>query len=100
MSSAIAFDQTERRTLPLAGLTGILAATAALLYASGGRPHLPTTLPSLLELRVTLQSSDAPLAGLGYLFSTLAWLVWAWIMATLLLQVALLALERLPHIGR
>ena len=75
-------------------LIPVLAASAAILYRIAGLPHLPARLPTWLEILVTLRGSDVPLGALGYLFTTAAWLVWLWIAGTLVLQLVLLAVER------
>ena len=56
-------DPTESnpRPLPLVVFIAILAASGAFLYAVSGRPHLPSRIPSWLEILVTLQGSYVPL---------------------------------------
>src|SRR5579884_615362 len=81
-------ENTPSGPLGLVGLILTLGVVALALDRVAGLPHLPGRLPSGLEIVVTLQGSDVPLAALGYIFTTAAWLVWLWIAVTLVAQVA------------
>lgn len=67
----------------------------AALALTAGLPHLPATIPSWERLRQILQGTDVPLAGTGYILTTLAWAIWAWLAGSLLLQLLSVPVERL-----
>ena len=83
--------------LPLIGLIVALGVSAWLLYAAAGLLRLPGQLPNADTLRMTLQGSSIPLEGLAYVLSTLAWLIWAWLALSVILQVALALAELATH---
>lgn len=75
------------RTLPLVVMIAILVGSGLFLHAIAGAPHLPSRIPSWAEVLVTLQGSDVPLEWFAYAFTTAAWLIWIWTVASLLLQL-------------
>jgi DNA-binding SARP family transcriptional activator len=83
--------------LPLLGLIVALAVSGWLLYAAAGRPRLPGELPSADTLRMTLQGSSIPLEGLAYALTTVAWLIWAWLALSVILQMALAVADLATH---
>lgn len=74
-----------------------LAVGAAALYLTGGPPHLPGEMPSWRLIATTLQGSSLPLGALGYILTSAAWLVWAWIVASLLLRLLVAGADSLAH---
>jgi len=90
-------NQREPRPLPLVWVVIILAAGGFVLYHFGGLPHLPRRIPSWTEILVTLQGSELPLDWFAYAFTTAAWILWTWCVASLLLQVATALIELVTH---
>ncbi len=86
---------TEQRHswLGLCGLILALAAAAVVLYALAGPPHLPAQLPSWTTVWLTLRGSYLPLEVLAYVFTTAAWVLWLWIVASLALRAVALSVE-------
>ena len=82
-----------RGFLGLLGLIFGLALGGAALYAVAGLPHLPAALPSWDVVVLTLRGSDLPPETLGYLLTTAAWVLWLWIVASLLLRSLVVAAE-------
>src|SRR5258708_1999163 len=82
-------DQMEShpRPLPFFGFIAILAASGAFLYTISGPPHLPSRVPSWIEVLVTLQGSYVPLEWFAYAFTTAAWILWIWIVGSLVLRL-------------
>jgi DNA-binding SARP family transcriptional activator/nucleoid-associated protein YgaU len=99
MQAMIRTDEEYRRPSYL-GLIGMLVGVllgAVALYATGGTPHLPTQLPSWRMVGATLHGSSLPLGVVAYILSTTAWAVWLWIVASLLLRIAVLASDAVTH---
>ena len=76
-------------TTSLAVLTLVLGAIGIALFVVAGRPALPTSVPAPNDVGSMLRGSDLPLAAIGYALVDAAWLVWAWIVLSMLLRVAL-----------
>jgi DNA-binding SARP family transcriptional activator len=83
--------------LALVRLVLVLVASAWLLHLMAGPPRLPDGLPGPETLATTLQGSSIPLEALGYALTSLAWLVWAWLCLSLVVQLALGLAELATH---
>src|SRR5579859_8113218 len=79
--------ESTPRPLPFVGFVAILAASGTFLYAISGPPHLPSRIPSGSEILVTLQGSYVPLEWFAYAFTTAAWILWIWIVGSLVLRL-------------
>ncbi len=88
-------DEARRRPgyLGLAGLILGLALGALALYAVAGPPRLPQELPGWDAVALTLRGSYLPLEAVAYILTTGAWAVWLWIVASLILRLAVLSAE-------
>src|SRR5690349_6341668 len=67
------------------------------LYEVVGLPHAPNPplqLPDPASLEALLRSSHPPLDGAIYVVGMLGWAIWAWLVLSLVLQVAVAAGER------
>ncbi len=69
---------------------GLLAA-GAVLYRLASGPRLPHSLPDSGTVLATLTGTSIPYDALGASCTTLAWTLWLWLTATLLLQLLLAA---------
>ncbi len=87
--------QVQQQRLRLFGLTAGLVATGAGLYRLGGPPHLPHVLPGWTEVLVTLRGPELPMAGLAYVFFTVAWLLWLWMVGSIALHTLVVVAEGL-----
>jgi DNA-binding SARP family transcriptional activator/nucleoid-associated protein YgaU len=90
----------EHRQPSYLGLIGMLVGVllgAVALYATGGAPQLPAQLPNWKVVGATLYGSSLPLGVVAYILSTTAWAVWLWIVASLILRVAVLASDAVTH---
>lgn len=97
---ALTYVDDERRERRYSGLLGLvfgLTVGAAALYVTGGPPHLPREMPSWSLVAATLQGSSLPLDALGYILTSVAWVVWGWIVASLLLRLLVAGAEGLAH---
>src|SRR5918912_2000665 len=66
------------------------------LYRIVGPPHppdAPLALPDPSSLEALLRSSHPPLDGAIYVVGMLGWAVWAWLVLSLLLQIAVAVAE-------
>ena len=77
------------------GLFALVVCVPVLLRLLSGWPHLPSRIPGWLELRVIMQSPGVPLAAVAYIATTIAWLVWAWLAVSVMLQVLAAIAEQL-----
>src|SRR5947209_13655800 len=89
--------QRERSYSGLIGLVLGLTVGAGVLYVTGGPPHLPREMPNWNLVGAKLQGSSLPLDALGYILTSVAWVVWGWIVASLLLRVLVAGAEGLAH---
>jgi two-component SAPR family response regulator/LysM repeat protein len=97
---ALTYVDDERRERSYSGLIELvfgLAVGAAALYVTGGLPHLPREMPSWNLVAATLQGSSLPLDALGYILTSVAWVVWGWIVTSLLLRLLVAGAEGLAH---
>ncbi|HVA23594.1 MAG TPA: LysM peptidoglycan-binding domain-containing protein, partial [Chloroflexota bacterium] len=85
--------QQRHSRLGLIGLTAGLLATGAGLWATAGPPHLPPRLPGWTELVIILQAPTLPLGAVAYVASSLAWLLWLWMVGSILLHCAVVVSE-------
>jgi hypothetical protein len=91
MATAMAASEEHRqRPLGLFGLVLGLAAGGWVLRTVAGLPRLPSELPAL---DAVLLSADVPLDLVAYLLTTLAWVVWFWLVATVGLRVLVLTAD-------
>jgi len=99
--NALTYVEVKPRSQPtrlqLLGFAVVLAASGVALYAVAGPPHLPSRLPNWQTILVTLQGSDVPLDALSYIFTTAAWIVWLWIVGSLVLRLIVGIAEMLSH---
>src|SRR5579864_4993446 len=65
-----------------------LALVPVALAAIGATPYVPGSPPDPSSVAATLRGSDLPLATIGYVILDAAWLIWAWLVFSLLLRVA------------
>lgn len=87
-------DPRKRREyLGLAGLILGLAFGAGALGAVAGPPRLPQQLPGWDTAAFTLRSSYLPLEVLAYVLTTAAWVVWVWIVASLVFRLVVIGAE-------
>jgi two-component SAPR family response regulator/LysM repeat protein len=75
----------------------LLGLTGAALYATAGPPRLPGEVPDVQTWLTTLRGTSIPLAGLGYILTTLAWLIWAWLSLSLVVRLAVAAADVVTH---
>src|SRR5437762_1623478 len=79
-------------------LIAFLILFGAGLYEVVGLPHGPTSgleVPGAASVEAMLRSSRPPLDGAIYVSGMLGWLVWAWLVLSLILQVGMAVAERL-----
>src|SRR5689334_8922122 len=89
------------RPAALLGLVSLLTVTGAALVVLVGPPEvgkLPTP-PSWSTLEVLARSQNVPLDGVLQVAGLLAWLAWAWAVASVVLEFALAAIEQGPARG-
>jgi len=78
-------------------LVVLLGLTGAALYATTGVPRPPAEAPDLESWWVMLRGTSFPLDGLAYLLTTAAWLVWAWLSLSLVVQLAVAVADLATH---
>jgi DNA-binding SARP family transcriptional activator len=88
---------TRRRWSSLLGLIVLMGLSGAALGRFGGTPRAPEAGPSLDVLRAVLTGSTLPLEPIVDLLVGGAWLLWLWIVLSLVLELLLLALETLAR---
>jgi two-component SAPR family response regulator len=99
MSKAQRLDEAYPRQGPL-GLLGLvlgLMAGGAALYVVAGPPRLPNALPNWDAVLLTLRGSYLSPEVLAYLLVTAAWVVWLWIVGSILLRMLAVAAEFITH---
>jgi two-component SAPR family response regulator/LysM repeat protein len=92
-SSSDDWISVRRDWWPLLWLILLLGSTGAALYATGGPPRLPAGPPDAQVWWATLRGTSIPLAELGYILTMLAWLIWAWLSASLVLRLLVAAAD-------
>jgi len=90
-------EEQQHRYGGFIGLILGLAVGAIVLEVAAGPPHLPSQLPSWQVIGSTLRGSSLPLGVLAYLLSTVAWAVWFWIVASILLRLLLAGADAVAH---
>ncbi len=71
----------------LLGLALVLGAGGLFLGRVAGVPRLPGAPPDWVDLWLTLQGSDVPLEGALAILAGLAWVLWLWLSASVLLRL-------------
>lgn len=92
----VSYLDEEPRQSGFVGLMGMivgLALGALALYAFAGPPHLPSDLPNWEIVALTLQGSSVPLEAVAYVMTTVAWMVWFWLVASLMLRLAVVGAD-------
>ncbi|MBV9578102.1 MAG: LysM peptidoglycan-binding domain-containing protein [Chloroflexi bacterium] len=69
------------------------------LCAAAGPPRLPTGLPHWDDVLTVLAGATLPLDGVLLVLVDTAWLIWTWIMLSLLLESIVVAADLLTHGG-
>ncbi|HLZ27855.1 MAG TPA: LysM peptidoglycan-binding domain-containing protein [Chloroflexota bacterium] len=95
-SSTLRSDAAHERVRLLSFGTLVLLAGIG-LGVVGGAPRLPDGLPRLDQLTAVLSGSTLPLQALSLVLLDLAWLMWVWIVASLGLELAVVAAAALAH---
>ncbi len=72
---------------PLLRLIVLLAAAGAALYATAGPPRPPDLAPDLQLVLATLRGTSIPLDAVGYVLTSLAWLIWGWLVVSLVARL-------------
>jgi len=90
-------EQQRESRLGSFGFVLVLALAFALLSRFAGPPHLPPSLPSASTVVQTLRGSDIPVEALGYIFTTLGWILWCWIVVTLVVNVVIGLAEKVTR---
>ena len=91
------FVDTDRPRERLIAFGGLLLIAGLGLAAAGGPPRLPSGLPRWGEVLAILAGSTLPVEPLALLLVDLAWLLWAWIVGSLVLELVLVLAEALAH---
>ncbi|MDE3075207.1 MAG: LysM peptidoglycan-binding domain-containing protein [Chloroflexota bacterium] len=86
-------DDPRSGRFALLGLFAVVGVIAAALYRLGGPPHLPQ-VPSQGELLLTLEGSNVPLAAFAYVLTTATWVVLAYLVLSVLVNLAVVIGER------
>ena len=82
-----------RERISLLGLVATLAAGALMLRRLAGPPHLPAALPSVAQIELALASPAVPYDAFTYVLTTAAWIVWLWLVGSLLLRLVVVLAE-------
>ncbi|HEY3081074.1 MAG TPA: LysM peptidoglycan-binding domain-containing protein [Chloroflexota bacterium] len=96
-ADAVGLDEPRESRRDLGVLLVTLTALGAGLYTVAGGPHPPPSWPSWQTVLTTLRGSEPPLAAIGYILTTAAWLLWLWTVASLALRCAVVLAEALSH---
>ncbi|HEY3058971.1 MAG TPA: LysM peptidoglycan-binding domain-containing protein [Chloroflexota bacterium] len=94
--AAGAAEPTRKRLVLLGFIALMLAAGFGLRQVAGG-PQLPDRIPGPSQVGLLLGGAALPLEIVAYVLVSLAWLVWLWIVASLALELVLVALEGAAH---
>ncbi len=91
-------DSSVRRDWwPLIRLIVLLAVTGAALYATAGPPRLPGAVTSPSDWLDTLRGTSIPLEGLGWILTTVAWVIWVWLSLSLVLRLFVAVADVATH---
>src|SRR3954470_17806313 len=88
---------TPRDFWPLLRLTALLIVAGAALYATAGPPRPPADAPDLEVAWATLRGTSIPLDALGYVLSSLAWLIWGWLTVSLVARLVVALADVATH---
>lgn len=91
--TAVPATSRARERLSLLGLATTLAIGALLLYRLAGPPHLPLPRPSLPQIKLALVSTAVPYDAFVYVLTTAAWIVWLWLVGSVLLRLVVVLAE-------
>src|SRR5437016_5938410 len=89
--SAATDMRRERATLD--GFCAVLLVAGVGLLRVAGPPRGPGELPRPGDVLAILQGASLPVGPVAAVLLDLAWLLWTWIVASLLLEVALAAID-------
>src|SRR5439155_19549057 len=90
-------DDTHRVRLTLAGFTAIMLATGWALAAIAGPPRVPPLPPTPEAALNVLLGPTLPVDALVTVLVDATWLLWSWVILSLLLQLGILLAEILDH---
>src|SRR5205814_10475522 len=79
--------EAESMRKDLLSLVLVLLAVAVGLYAVGATPLVPSTAPGAGDIGQALLRSDADASVIGLILVDAAWLIWAWLVFTLVFRV-------------
>src|SRR6266852_1613546 len=74
----------------LLGFAGLVVLAGFGLAAAGGAPRLPSGLPRVDRVLAVLSGSALPVEALVLVLVDGAWLMWAWIVASLTLELVVI----------
>ncbi len=98
MERSIYRDEDEPRGgLSLIAIVIALFIMGAFLVKVDGLPHLPAHIPSWATIVTFLNGSDVPLDALAYIFITAAWVLWFWIMGSIVVHVILVIADKVTE---
>ncbi|MDQ3700715.1 MAG: hypothetical protein M3442_07325, partial [Chloroflexota bacterium] len=81
----------------LLGLLLVLGGGGAFLFRYAGMPRLPQSLPDWGSVWFTLQGTDVPVEAALYVSGTVAWGLWLWLSASVVLRLVVLATDVYAH---
>lgn len=81
----------------LVGLLLVLGGGGAFLFRFAGVPRLPQSLPDWGSVWFTLQGADVPVEAALYVSGTVAWGLWLWLSASVVLRLVVLATDGYAH---
>ena len=90
------FD-ARRERLKLVGFAALMLLAGAALAQVGGPPRLPADLPRWGQLVATLSGSTLPVEPLALLLLDMAWLLWAWTIGSLCLELLVVVADAAAH---
>jgi DNA-binding SARP family transcriptional activator/LysM repeat protein len=90
---AAATGDPRRDRLRLLGFVGLIVLAGFGLAAAGGGPRLPVGLPRPEQIRAVLTGSSLPVDALVLVLVDVAWLMWAWIVGSLALELVVTTAE-------
>src|SRR2546426_719455 len=90
------FD-ARRERLKLVGFAALMLMAGAALAQGGGPPGLPADLPRWGQLVATLSGSTLPVEPLALLLLDVAWLLWAWTIGSLCLELLVVVADAAAH---
>jgi nucleoid-associated protein YgaU/two-component SAPR family response regulator len=88
---------THRERVRLVGLAALMLAAGLGLAASGGPPRLPSGVPRPGDVLAMLGGSTLPLEAVALVLVDVAWLLWVWIVGSLVLELLLVLAEAVAH---